>query len=153
MSFRCFRCRALVFKTAVVFVCKDGSKQKKKMVRFHTNEKLCSLSIYRRSQTFSFYSLDRLQGGSHRASVSSDDKDPFRFRHMIPTDTLQVRSLANAGEFINPPRQIGRVFNTGAHVRVLTSDPDGESAAVCEIVHTKSESEGRPERTFQLCCR
>ncbi|KAK2846724.1 hypothetical protein Q5P01_009723 [Channa striata] len=84
-----------VFKTAVVFICKDGSKQKKKM------------------------------GGSHRASVSSDDKDPFRFRHMIPTDALQVRSLANA---------------------------DGDSSAVCEIVHTKSESEGRPERSFQLCC-
>ncbi|XP_062242214.1 rho guanine nucleotide exchange factor TIAM1 isoform X1 [Platichthys flesus] len=84
-----------VFKTAVVFVCKDGSKQKKKM------------------------------GGSHRASISSDDKDPFRFRHMIPTDALQVRSLANT---------------------------DGEGSAVCEIVHTRSESEGRPERTFQLCC-
>ncbi|XP_067363154.1 rho guanine nucleotide exchange factor TIAM1 isoform X2 [Channa argus] len=84
-----------VFKTAVVFICKDGSKQKKKM------------------------------GASHRASLSSDDKDPFRFRHMIPTDALQVRSLANA---------------------------DGDSSAVCEIVHTKSESEGRPERSFQLCC-
>uniref|UniRef100_A0A4W6E137 TIAM Rac1 associated GEF 1 n=1 Tax=Lates calcarifer TaxID=8187 RepID=A0A4W6E137_LATCA len=53
------------------------------------------------------------------------EKDPFRFRHMIPTDALQVRSLANT---------------------------DGEGSAVCEIVHTKSESEGRPERTFQLCC-
>uniref|UniRef100_A0A3Q3LRB6 TIAM Rac1 associated GEF 1b n=1 Tax=Mastacembelus armatus TaxID=205130 RepID=A0A3Q3LRB6_9TELE len=84
-----------VFKTAVVFICKDGSKPKKKM------------------------------GGSHRTSLSSDEKDPFRFRHMIPTDALQVRSLASA---------------------------DGESSAVCEIVHTKSESEGRPERTFQLCC-
>ncbi|KAM9734115.1 rho guanine nucleotide exchange factor TIAM1-like isoform 2-T5 [Menidia menidia] len=84
-----------VFKTGVVFVCKEGSKQKKKM------------------------------GGSHRVSVSSEEKDPFRFRHMIPTDALQVRSLANA---------------------------DGESSAVCEIVHIKSESEGRPERTFQLCC-
>uniref|UniRef100_A0A3B5AXP0 T-lymphoma invasion and metastasis-inducing protein 1-like n=1 Tax=Stegastes partitus TaxID=144197 RepID=A0A3B5AXP0_9TELE len=84
-----------VFKTAVVFVCKEGSKQKKKM------------------------------GGSHRVSVSSEDKDPFRFRHMIPTDALQVRSLANA---------------------------DGEGSAVCEIVHTKSESEGRPERSFHLCC-
>ncbi|XP_047449508.1 rho guanine nucleotide exchange factor TIAM1-like [Mugil cephalus] len=84
-----------VFKTAVVFVCKEGSKQKKKM------------------------------GGSHRVSVSSEEKDPFRFRHMIPTDALQVRSLANA---------------------------DGECSAVCEIVHTKSESEGRPERTFHLCC-
>lgn len=30
---------------------------------------------------------------------------------------------------------------------------DSEGTAVCEIVHTKSESEGRPERTFQLCCR
>ncbi|XP_061575707.1 rho guanine nucleotide exchange factor TIAM1 isoform X1 [Cololabis saira] len=84
-----------VFKTAVVFVCKEGSKQKKKM------------------------------GGSHRVSVASEDKDPFRYRHMIPTDALQVRSLANA---------------------------DGEGSAVCEIVHTKSESEGRPERTFHLCC-
>nr|XP_057935458.1 rho guanine nucleotide exchange factor TIAM1 isoform X2 [Doryrhamphus excisus] len=84
-----------VFKTAVVFVCKDGSKQKKKM------------------------------GGSHRASMSSEEKDPFRYRHMIPTDALQVRSLANA---------------------------DVEGTSVCEIVHTKSESEGRPERAFQLCC-
>lgn len=24
---------------------------------------------------------------------------------------------------------------------------------MCEIVHVKSESEGRPEKTFQLCCR
>ncbi|XP_026137448.1 T-lymphoma invasion and metastasis-inducing protein 1 isoform X1 [Carassius auratus] len=84
-----------VFKTAVVFICKDYSKQKKKM------------------------------GGSHRASVSGEEKDPFRFRHMIPTDALQVRTL---------------------------SSTDGESAAVCEIIHVKSESEGRPERVFQLCC-
>uniref|UniRef100_A0A673I7X3 T-lymphoma invasion and metastasis-inducing protein 1-like n=1 Tax=Sinocyclocheilus rhinocerous TaxID=307959 RepID=A0A673I7X3_9TELE len=86
-----------VFKTAVVFICKDYSKQKKKMV----------------------------SGGSHRASVSGEEKDPFRFRHMIPTDALQVRTLSNT---------------------------DGESAAVCEIIHVKSESEGRPERVFQLCC-
>uniref|UniRef100_A0A672G2W1 TIAM Rac1 associated GEF 1b n=1 Tax=Salarias fasciatus TaxID=181472 RepID=A0A672G2W1_SALFA len=66
-----------------------------------------------------------LKGGSHRVSISSEDKDPFRFRHMIPTDALQIRSMANA---------------------------DGEGSSVCEIVHTKSESEGRPERTFHLCC-
>uniref|UniRef100_A0A8C6T033 TIAM Rac1 associated GEF 1b n=1 Tax=Neogobius melanostomus TaxID=47308 RepID=A0A8C6T033_9GOBI len=84
-----------VFKTAVVFICKDGSKQKKKM------------------------------GGTHRVSMSSEDKDPFRYRHMIPTNALQVRAVANA---------------------------DGEGSAVCEIVHNKSESEGRPERVFQLCC-
>ncbi|KAM6907302.1 rho guanine nucleotide exchange factor TIAM1 [Xenentodon cancila] len=61
-------------------------------------------------------------GGSHRVSVS-DDKDPFRFRHMIATHSLQVRAVANS-----------------------------EATAVCEIIHTRSESEGRPERTFQLCC-
>ncbi|XP_068188075.1 rho guanine nucleotide exchange factor TIAM1 isoform X2 [Antennarius striatus] len=61
-------------------------------------------------------------GGSHRASVI-DDRDPFRFRYMIATDSLQVRTLANS-----------------------------EGSAVCDIVHIKSESEGRPERTFQLCC-
>lgn len=30
---------------------------------------------------------------------------------------------------------------------------DSEGMAVCEIIHTRSESEGRPERIFQLCCR
>ncbi|XP_041114647.1 T-lymphoma invasion and metastasis-inducing protein 1-like isoform X2 [Polyodon spathula] len=63
-------------------------------------------------------------GASHRASVS-DERDPFRFRHMISTDALQVRALASS---------------------------DAEGGAVCEVVHVKSESEGRPERTFHLCC-
>uniref|UniRef100_A0A8C5MAX8 TIAM Rac1 associated GEF 1 n=1 Tax=Leptobrachium leishanense TaxID=445787 RepID=A0A8C5MAX8_9ANUR len=83
-----------VFKTAVVLVYKDSSKQKKKL------------------------------GGSHRASMF-EDRDPFRFRHMIPTEALQVRTMP-------------------------TSDADTNS--VCEIVHVKSESEGRPERVFHLCC-
>uniref|UniRef100_A0A8D0CEF7 TIAM Rac1 associated GEF 1 n=1 Tax=Scleropages formosus TaxID=113540 RepID=A0A8D0CEF7_SCLFO len=81
---------AFVFKTAVVFVYKDCSKQKRKI------------------------------GASHRTSVF-DEKDPFRFRHMISTDALQVRALTT-------------------------------SSAVIEIVHVRSESEGRPERTFHLCC-
>ncbi|XP_054830594.1 rho guanine nucleotide exchange factor TIAM1 isoform X1 [Eublepharis macularius] len=85
---------AFVFKTAVVLVYKDGSKQKKKL------------------------------GGSHRASIY-EDSDPFRFRHMIPLEALQVRALASA---------------------------DAETNSVCEIVHVKSESEGRPERSFHLCC-
>ncbi|XP_053561955.1 rho guanine nucleotide exchange factor TIAM1 isoform X2 [Bombina bombina] len=83
-----------VFKTAVVLVYKDSSKQKKKL------------------------------GGSHRASMF-EDRDPFRFRHMIPTEALQVRTLTTS---------------------------DAETNAVCEIVHVKSESEGRPERAFHLCC-
>uniref|UniRef100_A0A8C6P3Z9 TIAM Rac1 associated GEF 1 n=1 Tax=Nothobranchius furzeri TaxID=105023 RepID=A0A8C6P3Z9_NOTFU len=61
-------------------------------------------------------------GGSHRASVN-DERDPFPFRHMISTESLQIRSL-----------------------------PNSEASAVCEIVHIRSESEGRPERSFQLCC-
>ncbi|KAL4608586.1 T-lymphoma invasion and metastasis-inducing protein 1 [Arapaima gigas] len=85
---------AFVFKTAVVFVYKDCSKQKRKI------------------------------GTSHRTSVF-DEKDPFRFRYMISTDALQVRTLTAA---------------------------DSDGSAVCEIVHVKSESEGRPERTFHLCC-
>ncbi|XP_040083869.1 T-lymphoma invasion and metastasis-inducing protein 1 isoform X2 [Oryx dammah] len=85
---------AFVFKTAVVLVYKDGTKQKKKLV------------------------------GSHRLSIY-EDWDPFRFRHMIPTEALQVRALASA---------------------------DAEANAVCEIVHVKSESAGRPERVFHLCC-
>ncbi|XP_061596621.1 rho guanine nucleotide exchange factor TIAM1 [Cololabis saira] len=64
----------------------------------------------------------RKMGGSHRVSVS-DDKDPFRFRHMIATHSLQVCTAANS-----------------------------EASAVCEIVHSRSESEGRPERSFQLSC-
>ncbi|XP_043927344.1 rho guanine nucleotide exchange factor TIAM1 isoform X2 [Protopterus annectens] len=63
-------------------------------------------------------------GGSHRASII-EDRDLLRFRHMIPTEALQVRPLTTA---------------------------DTESNAVCEIVHVKSESEGRPERAFHLCC-
>ncbi|KAG5844618.1 hypothetical protein ANANG_G00164400 [Anguilla anguilla] len=61
-------------------------------------------------------------GGSHRASVV-EERDPFRFRHMIPTNALQVRALGNS-----------------------------EGTAMCELVHVRSESEGRPERTFHLCC-
>lgn len=61
-------------------------------------------------------------GGSHRTSVN-EDRDHFRFRHMIATESLQVRATASS-----------------------------EATAVCELVHLRSESEGRPERTFQLCC-
>ncbi|CAI9593844.1 unnamed protein product [Staurois parvus] len=53
-----------------------------------------------------------------------EDRDPFRFRHMIPTEALQLRALTTS---------------------------DAETNSVCEIVHVKSESEGRPERAFHLC--
>ncbi|XP_051781702.1 rho guanine nucleotide exchange factor TIAM1 isoform X6 [Erpetoichthys calabaricus] len=83
-----------VFKTAVVFIYKDCSKQKKKIVT------------------------------SHKASFS-EERDPFRFRHMISTEALQIRTHASG---------------------------DAEGGSECDVVHVKSESEGRPERIFHLCC-
>ncbi|XP_053772555.1 rho guanine nucleotide exchange factor TIAM1 isoform X3 [Desmodus rotundus] len=62
--------------------------------------------------------------GPHRLSIY-EEWDPFRFRHMIPTEALQVRAVASA---------------------------DADASTACEIVHVKSESEGRPERVFHLCC-
>ncbi|XP_037017320.2 rho guanine nucleotide exchange factor TIAM1 isoform X1 [Artibeus jamaicensis] len=62
--------------------------------------------------------------GPHRLSIY-EEWDPFRFRHMIPTEALQVRAVASA---------------------------DADTSTACEIVHVKSESEGRPERVFHLCC-
>ncbi|XP_067848872.1 rho guanine nucleotide exchange factor TIAM1-like isoform X2 [Heptranchias perlo] len=85
---------AFVFKTAIVLVYKDGFKQKRKLGNI-----------------------------SQRVSVL-DDRDPFRFRHMIPTQALQIRSVTTT---------------------------DAETDCVFEIVHTKSESEGRPETTFHFC--
>ncbi|TKS80800.1 T-lymphoma invasion and metastasis-inducing protein 1 [Collichthys lucidus] len=49
--------------------------------------------------------------------------------------------------WINPPASLGK-WKKEPQMATF----DGEGSAVCEIVHTKSESEGRPERTFQLCC-
>ncbi|XP_042190197.1 rho guanine nucleotide exchange factor TIAM1 [Callorhinchus milii] len=85
---------AFVFKTAVVLVYKDGSKQKRKL------------------------------GNISQRGYVSDDKDPFRFRYMIPTQALQIRSIAIS---------------------------DAEADCMFEIVHGKSESEGRPETTFHFC--
>ncbi|XP_051870604.1 rho guanine nucleotide exchange factor TIAM1-like isoform X1 [Pristis pectinata] len=85
---------AFVFKAAVVLIYKDGFKQKRKLGNI-----------------------------SQRVSVP-DDRDPFRFRHMIPTQALQIRSVTAT---------------------------DAETDCVFEVVHTKSESEGRPETTFHFC--
>lgn len=107
---------------------------------------------------YSHASVSLSQGGSHRASVSGEEKDPFRFRHMIPTDALQVRTLSNTGklthdtqnqsmhEDVGPKRNPNGINGDLIIVCVVA---DGESAAVCEIIHVKSESEGRPERVFQ----
>uniref|UniRef100_A0A3Q2PTI1 TIAM Rac1 associated GEF 2b n=1 Tax=Fundulus heteroclitus TaxID=8078 RepID=A0A3Q2PTI1_FUNHE len=59
-------------------------------------------------------------------SSRSADLDPFRFRWLIPVSALQMR-----------PANI----------------PGSEDPCVWELVHSKSELEGRPETVFQLCSR
>uniref|UniRef100_A0A9L0RRY9 TIAM Rac1 associated GEF 2 n=1 Tax=Equus caballus TaxID=9796 RepID=A0A9L0RRY9_HORSE len=60
-----------------------------------------------------------------RPAHSSADLDPFKFRWLIPISALQVRLGNTAGT---------------------------ENNSVWELIHTKSEIEGRPETIFQLCC-
>ncbi|XP_041928951.1 T-lymphoma invasion and metastasis-inducing protein 2 isoform X1 [Alosa sapidissima] len=55
---------------------------------------------------------------------SHGDTDPFKFRWLIPRSSLQVRLGNSAGS---------------------------ETSCIWELIHTKSEIEGRPETVFQLC--
>ncbi|NXE06712.1 TIAM2 protein, partial [Lophotis ruficrista] len=59
-----------------------------------------------------------------RAAHNYGDLDPFKFRWLIPLSALQVRLGNTAGT---------------------------ENSCIWELIHTKSELEGRPETTFQLC--
>ncbi|XP_028342328.1 rho guanine nucleotide exchange factor TIAM2 isoform X2 [Physeter macrocephalus] len=60
-----------------------------------------------------------------RPAHNSADLDPFKFRWLIPISALQVRLGNTAGT---------------------------ENNSFWELIHTKSEIEGRPETIFQLCC-
>uniref|UniRef100_A0A3B5BGZ2 TIAM Rac1 associated GEF 2 n=1 Tax=Stegastes partitus TaxID=144197 RepID=A0A3B5BGZ2_9TELE len=60
-----------------------------------------------------------------RAALSHGDSDPFKFRWLIPLSALQVR-----------------LGNTAAGT---------ESSCIWELIHSRSEVEGRPETVFQLC--
>uniref|UniRef100_A0A8D0H856 TIAM Rac1 associated GEF 2 n=1 Tax=Sphenodon punctatus TaxID=8508 RepID=A0A8D0H856_SPHPU len=59
-----------------------------------------------------------------RAAHNYGDLDPFKFRWLIPLSALQVRLGNTAGT---------------------------EKNCIWELIHTKSELEGRPETIFQLC--
>uniref|UniRef100_A0AAQ6ADQ8 TIAM Rac1 associated GEF 2a n=1 Tax=Amphiprion ocellaris TaxID=80972 RepID=A0AAQ6ADQ8_AMPOC len=61
-----------------------------------------------------------------RAALSHGDSDPFKFRWLIPLSALQVRLGNTAGT---------------------------ESSCIWELIHSRSEVEGRPETIFQLCSR
>ncbi|XP_055017253.1 rho guanine nucleotide exchange factor TIAM2 isoform X1 [Boleophthalmus pectinirostris] len=61
-----------------------------------------------------------------RSALSHGDSDVFKFRWLIPLSALQVR--------------LGNTAGTGA-----------ESSCIWELIHCRSEVEGRPETVFQLC--
>ncbi|MED6241313.1 hypothetical protein ATANTOWER_008644, partial [Ataeniobius toweri] len=61
-----------------------------------------------------------------RSGLCHGDLDPFKFRWLIPLSALQVR--------------LGNTAGTGT-----------DSSCIWELIHSKSEVEGRPETVFQLC--
>ncbi|KAM6366869.1 rho guanine nucleotide exchange factor TIAM2 isoform 4-T6 [Alca torda] len=70
------------------------------------------------------YKLKKKMPTNARAAHNYGDLDPFKFRWLIPLSALQVRLGNTAGT---------------------------ENSCVWELIHTKSELEGRPETIFQLC--
>ncbi|NXJ04600.1 TIAM2 protein, partial [Odontophorus gujanensis] len=70
------------------------------------------------------YKLKKKMPTNVRAAHNYGDLDPFKFRWLIPLSALQVRLGNTAG---------------------------AENSCIWELIHTKSELEGRPETIFQLC--
>ncbi|XP_036236320.1 rho guanine nucleotide exchange factor TIAM2 isoform X3 [Molothrus aeneus] len=70
------------------------------------------------------YKLKKKMPTNVRAAHNYGDLDPFKFRWLIPLSALQVRLGNTAGT---------------------------ENSCIWELIHTKSELEGRPETVFQLC--
>ncbi|XP_014741498.1 PREDICTED: T-lymphoma invasion and metastasis-inducing protein 2 isoform X3 [Sturnus vulgaris] len=70
------------------------------------------------------YKLKKKMPTNVRAAHNYGDLDPFKFRWLIPLSALQVRLGNTAGT---------------------------ENNCIWELIHTKSEIEGRPETVFQLC--
>ncbi|XP_054652575.1 rho guanine nucleotide exchange factor TIAM2 isoform X2 [Dunckerocampus dactyliophorus] len=60
------------------------------------------------------------------SALSHGEPDPFKFRWLIPFSALQVR-LGN------------------------TAGPGTEGSCIWELIHSRSEVEGRPQTVFQLC--
>ncbi|XP_074846440.1 rho guanine nucleotide exchange factor TIAM2 isoform X2 [Carettochelys insculpta] len=70
------------------------------------------------------FKLKKKVPSNARAAHNYGDLDPFKFRWLIPLSALQVRLGNTAGT---------------------------ENNCIWELIHTKSEIEGRPETIFQLC--
>ncbi|KAA0708913.1 T-lymphoma invasion and metastasis-inducing protein 2 [Triplophysa tibetana] len=81
-----------------------------------------TLFLFKRALILVYRESSKLK--KRMTSSRPGDLDPFKFRWLIPVSSLQVRPSTSAGS---------------------------ENPCVWEVVHTKSELEGRPEMLFQLC--
>ncbi|XP_056621234.1 rho guanine nucleotide exchange factor TIAM2 isoform X2 [Triplophysa dalaica] len=81
-----------------------------------------TLFLFKRALILVYRESSKLK--KRMTSSRPGDLDPFKFRWLIPVSSLQVRPSNSAGS---------------------------ENPCVWEVVHTKSELEGRPEMLFQLC--
>ncbi|XP_041831359.1 T-lymphoma invasion and metastasis-inducing protein 2 [Melanotaenia boesemani] len=81
-----------------------------------------SLFVFKRAVILVYRENSKLK--KRMTSSRSADLDPFRFRWLIPVSAVQVRPANISG----------------------SDDP-----CVWELVHSRSEVEGRPETVFQLC--
>uniref|UniRef100_A0A8C6PRU0 TIAM Rac1 associated GEF 2 n=1 Tax=Nothobranchius furzeri TaxID=105023 RepID=A0A8C6PRU0_NOTFU len=81
--------------------------------------------VFRKAVILVYREYNKLKKKTNpRSALCHGDSDPFKFRRLIPLSSLQVR-LGNAA---------------GA-----------ESSCIWELIHSRSEVEGRPETVFQLC--
>ncbi|TNN83046.1 T-lymphoma invasion and metastasis-inducing protein 2 [Liparis tanakae] len=90
---------------------------------------MCSLSpVFKKAVILVYRENNKLKKkmASSRSALSHGDSDPFKFRWLIPLSSLQVR--------------LGNTAGTGP-----------ESSCIWELIHCRSEVEGRPETVFQLC--
>ncbi|XP_069463845.1 rho guanine nucleotide exchange factor TIAM2 isoform X2 [Ambystoma mexicanum] len=83
--------------------------------------------VFKRAVILVYKENCKMKKKSHsntRAAHIHGDMDPFKFRWLIPLSALQVR--------------LGNAAGT-------------ENSYIWDLIHTKSEIEGRPETIFQLC--
>ncbi|XP_030577346.1 T-lymphoma invasion and metastasis-inducing protein 2-like isoform X2 [Archocentrus centrarchus] len=81
-----------------------------------------TLFVFKRAVILVYRENSKLK--KRMTSSRSADLDPFRFRWLIPVSAVQVRPASITGS---------------------------EDPCVWELVHSRSEVEGRPETVFQLC--
>ncbi|CAL8314218.1 unnamed protein product [Lota lota] len=81
-----------------------------------------TLFVFKRAAILVFRESVKLK--KRMTSSRSSDQDPVRFRWLVPASAVQVR--------------LGNITGT-------------DNPCVWELVHTRSEVEGRPEMVFQLC--